>query len=448
MKKLARFAALSMVALLGLVPIQATPAGAFDGELDVESETGDVRIVGSIHRLTATLSGAMPNDGRTINFDTDDNPTTEAESCVTDSAGTCDIALMGESAGLQTIRAYVVDDGALPCSTPLPVPTSDCDPTEGRDEDAEEGATPEPDDTDVVEVEWAEGVLDVEPEQSAEAPATEVELTATVMSTETPPRGLLANVDAEILEGPNENQMANEADTECTTIQSGECTISYTAGAGTGVDVVQSWVDLNDDPDAEPETGDETDPEGEGFEGDASEGPNEDTNPGDVEEDDITDVVEVGFSGGQVLVLAPQSATKTVGSQSALTATVTMGGVPDSGEAVAGQVLPGGPNAGVASTCTTGANGQCTLNYLGANAGTDKIRATVDADGDGLPNEADATEDVGVAGGTPEPDATAVSTITWTAPEEDNRCENAKKKVKKLKKKFGKAKQRKRNACA
>jgi len=443
MRKLARITALSLVALIGLVPIQATPAAAFVGTLDVEPELGGVRITGSFHRLTATVTDPEAPDDTIVAFDTDDNPTTAAETCETD-GGTCQLAISSSTAEVQTIRAYVQDhDPATfppthtPCGLPeLPGLEPDCDADETQEE-------ADDDDTDVVEVEWADGVLDVEPEGSAAAPGEEVEVTATVMSTEETPRGLLANVDAEITVGPNENMVADKADFECDTDQNGVCALTYTAGAADGVDEIQSWLDLNDDPDAEPETGDETDPEGDGFEGDASEGPNEEVEPGDEPEGDdgdITDVVEVSVSAGPVLILAPQSATKTVGTQSALTATLTLGGVPDSGEAIAAQVLPGGPNAGATSTCTTGANGQCTLNYTGANPGTDKVRATVDTDKNGLPNEADSTEDVGVAGGTEEPDATALAQVTWTAPEEDNRCENAKKKVKKLKKKVKKAK--------
>jgi hypothetical protein len=263
------------------------------------------------------------------------------------------------------------------------------------------------------------------------------------MSTETPARPLVANVDAEILaDGPNADQVPDAADMECDTDPAtGGCPLSYTAGAASDVDEVQGWVDLNDDPGADPPTGDETGT-GDTFEGDASEGPDEGTEPGDDTEPDDTDVVLVNLSASQQLILSPASATKPLGAQSALTATVTTGATPNSGVAVVGQVLPGGPHAGTTATCSTGANGQCTLNYTGPNPGTDKFRATVDADANGLPNEADSTEDVGVAGGTEEPDTTAVAQITWGVPEppDDDNCDAAKQKVKKLKKKLKKAK--------
>jgi hypothetical protein len=199
-----------------------------------------------------------------------------------------------------------------------------------------------------------------------------------------------------------------------------------------GIDKIRGWVDLNEDPDATPPTGDETTGE-DVWEADKDEALADD-------DDDTTDVVQASISGGDVLVLSPASATKTIGSQSALTATFTANAIPTSGKKIAAQVLPGGAHPGQAATCTTAANGQCTLNYTGTTAGTDKVRATVDADGNGLPNEADSTEDVGVAGGTPEPDSTAISQITWTDPKESLECEAATEKVKKLKKKLKKAK--------
>src|SRR5688572_3723178 len=74
MKNLARGVALSVVALIGLVPINASPAVALVGSLDVTPEKV-TRLADSDHRLTATVS---PASAQTIVFDEDNNPITPA----------------------------------------------------------------------------------------------------------------------------------------------------------------------------------------------------------------------------------------------------------------------------------------------------------------------------------------------------------------------------------
>jgi hypothetical protein len=313
------------------------------------------------------------------------------------------------------------------------------------------------DDTDVVLANFLDGELDISKDGQDEAsfaPGVDVKWTAKVVETgvaaPTKPRTLLANVDAEIESGPNINKMASTVDMECDTEQTtGICELKYTAGGTAGQDKIRGWVDLNDDPKAMSSatppapapTGDET--TGDKWEADKDEGLDEKTAKGAMDEPDWTDVFQANISGGAVLVLSG-GGSKPVGTQSGLTATLTTGGTVTSGQQIAAQILTGGVNLGTTiAPCTTAANGQCTLNYTGAKAGIDKVRATVDSDKNGQPNEADQTEDVGVEGGTKDPDTTAVVQITWTPPTPpptDEKCEMAKKQVKKAKNALRRAK--------
>lgn len=424
MKRIARGLALTVVAFMALVPLQATPALA-DGAVDIAEPEETVRVTGSSHHMTVTLAqvtGAPASvANQTINFEWDptNGPGMEEASCSTDGAGTCMAEVTSDEEAELTIRAYHVDGSTTPCTgiEQNPLPTSDCDENEAVNEDGDN------DDTDAISVEFVNGTLDVEPEDATSAPSSEVKLTATVMSDEATPRPLVANVDAEITTGPNDSPgPAPGVDSECDTAPAtGVCELKYTPGATVGVDELDAWVDRNEDPGPPPAgdtpTGDET--EGADFEGDGDEGPDEGLEPGTTQEGDRgdeTDVVKVSISGGQVLTLNPSSATLAPGSSASILARVTTAGAVQSGVKVAGAVLTGGAHPGQTVACTTGPDGQCTLGFTGSSVGVDKLRATVDTDGNGQPNEADSTEDIGVAGGTAEPDTTALAQITWVRP--------------------------------
>jgi hypothetical protein len=467
MRKLATLAALTIVGLIGLVPIAATPAAAA-GTLDVTidgvtpPEVATV-ITGHYMTLTATVSAPVPPDATVIDWDTDGGTPPSSDTTCTTTAGACSITI---NEGGPLIRAWMEDGPpALPCGTPA-LPQADCDSTEPQDETTMSGGqTPEPDDTDVVSMEWKDGSLDVEPEAPSAAPTTALTgVTAKVVSTETTPVPLIANVDAEVISGPNNTPGPAPAtvDAQCDTAPAtGECSLSYIGSATSGVDVLQAWVDRNDDkpaetgPPAVPAGGDET--SGSGFEGDATEGTDEATTPGAVAETpnkDITDVIDVNWTGTQTLDISPESTTKTTNTAATFTASVsTPGGTGQSGVKVAAAIDAGGPNVSKTITaCTTGANGTCSLTYTGTAVGVDKVRAAIDSDQNNLPNEADATEGVTgsgtEAGGTVEPDTTDVVQVTWTAatptptpdPGDSAACEEAKKKLKKAKKALKKAK--------
>jgi hypothetical protein len=418
MRKVARGVVLSVLALLVLVPIQASPASALAGSLDVTPETVD-RITGSIQRYTATVTDTTPLDDLQISYIKGTQSATVVDACKTDSTGTCEFAITQTAKGTANLLVYVkdMDPGPGPCTRPgtQPLPLQDCDGNEAlADEDT--------DDTDVVEAHFLDGELDISKDgldEASFAPSGEVKWTAKVVekgvTAPAVPKTLLANVDAEIESGPNTNKVASKADMECDTAQmTGTCELKYTAGATAGQDKIRGWIDLNDDPDAT--TGDPPTP---APTGDETTGDKYEADKDEVLADtdaDGTDVVQANISGGVVLVLSG-GGSKPVGTQSGLTAVLTSGGTAQSGQQIAAEIMTGGVNLGTTiAPCTTAANGQCTLNYTGAKAGVDKVRATVDSDKNGLPNEADQTEDIGVAGGTVEPDATAIAQITWTAP--------------------------------
>lgn len=486
MKRIAKVVALSVVALIGLVPIAATPAAAA-GTLDVVITSPGltnpevaVGITNHWFQLTATNSAPAPADGTVIAFDRDGD-FMDDETCET-VAGVCSVFLTSSAeATEEEIRAWVVDSGAIPCN-PLPIPMTDCDGMEGQDEVADDGGFAEPDDTDVVSLEWADGFLNVEKETTPTGPSTAVTLTATVLEEVTgtaTPRGLISNVDAEIIDGPQKNLTPSAPDKECDTAQAtGVCTWTYTPGVTAGVDKWQSWVDENEnDPgDASatppvPAGGDET--TGNGFEADNTEGRDEVGTPGATPETDITDVVEVTISASPQLQVSPSTQTKNTGESASFTATVTLNGTGQNAQKVAMTVYSG-PNNTKTASCNTGPAGTCTLQYTGgATAGNDKGRFWVDTNGNGQIDEGDATEDVNVPGATPEPDTTAIAQVTWVAPPppppppDDEACQQAKNNLKKAKKalkkakakgddeaiakakkKVKKAKKRKRAACA
>lgn len=460
--------ALTVLALVGLVPVQATPAAADPETLDVTlkgipapSETV-ARAAGTQQRLVATLSGAAAAN-RVVQFDRDGTLANggEANCPIPTGAMSCEVRLSQAGTGKETIRAWVedFDPTAIPptqrqCGVPIP-PTlpEDCDSAELRDETSTAGAgnEPEPDDTDVVEIDWYVSQLKLTGPVTV-TPGSAVSITATLTAKGVSPvKNLVGNIDGEVIDGPNKDKVPTKADMDCTTTAAGTCTLTYTAGANAGVDEVHGWLDENHDPEPPPDTdsdGDETgDPFGSSsdYEGDDKERADEVATPGDDAEPDNTDNIKVNISTMAVLTIGPETQNKDTGTTAAITVSLTTGGTPTNNQKIAAAVL-GGPNTGKVLTCTTGAGGTCDLApaLTSSAAGTDRVRATVDTDGNGQPNEADQTEDVGVGGGTAEPDTTAVAQVNWVAPtkpdDTDTKCTVAKAKLKKAKKALKKAK--------
>lgn len=414
-------------ALLGLASLAPLPAHGAASTLEVTAETAD-RVTATddclqndddcIHVLTATVTDAgAPQSGVDISFEITSGPSDRDSpdlgvlpdaSCTTTGAGTCQVSFHSSAEGTDSVRAWIED------GTPLPV---EVDISEGRDEAMTEGDTDEPDVTDVVEVGWYDGVIDIEPEEATFAPSTNATFEATVLERDpTPPavaKPLLANVDAEIEAGsPNVNRNAAGPDAECPTDATGKCSLTYAARATPGVDSIRGWIDRNDNPRAMPTaTGDET--TGTGYEADNTETLSAEGNDGD--RSAVTDVVKANIASTPVLIAKPATQNKGLTQTAMITAILSVGTVPQNAKRIAALVVSG-PNAGKAQSCDTGTGGTCTLPYSSMAAGTDTVRLWADANSDGLPDEADTAEEYETAGTTPEPDTTAVVQIVWIEP--------------------------------
>jgi Ca2+-binding RTX toxin-like protein len=171
------------------------------------------------------------------------------------------------------------------------------------------------------------------------------------------------------------------------------CTVSYTRTATAGTDSIT------------------------GFFADA--GIDETTDPRDT----VTKTWQA--PAGTRLNCEPETATNPTGTSHVVTCTVT----DTAGATVAGAQVdveitgtndpdnadsPASPDR----SCTTAANGTCTISLIGNQAGTTTFRAFIDADQNDATGGPDATEGQAegtTAGATAEPDATDVVVKTWTA---------------------------------
>jgi hypothetical protein len=478
MKHLARlFLVTTVLGLLGLVPIHAASAGVPSIDVVLTPLTGETITGETVNRVTAAadcgpvagstcvqvltatvLDGAAPVTGQEVGFEwtsgpSDPDPGADPVyvpdvSCTTVATGKCTVSFQSSTEGTAVDHVVAwIEDGTLPI---------------GDEADKTEPAAPDDGgDTDVVEVGWYDGVLNVyvppitapENEERTTAPSTDVKFEALVLEKD-PPTGetaekLVANVDAEVQVGApptgNADKTATGPDAECYTSQSaGTCELKYAAGATTGVDMIRAWIDRNENPNsaATPKPGDEEPGATSGYEGD-------DAEPLSPDDSDTTDVVKASISATPILQASPATQTKKFGETATITAMDTLGGVGENAKPIAMTVFAG-PNAGKTGTCNTGSGGSCNVTYVGGTtAGTDKVRLWVDTDGNGLPNEGDATEDVGTQGSTPDPDTTAVVSVSWVAPTPDptpeptpdtSKCDAAKAKLAKAKRALKKAK--------
>jgi hypothetical protein len=303
MKNLAR---LLLPTALVLGVLSPTPAGAVKIVLDVEVETAN-RAVGTSHTVTATVTDVDPGGGpvagdevafavasgqaSTPPVSSAPHPfLTEAKVCTTDATtGQCSFEITGTAAGTSVIRAWLRDTTAQF--------SQEQDSGEARDETATPGAA-EPDGTDVVEVTWVAAVLDLEPETSTPPPGSETILIATVKDATAAANPVEANVDVEVIDGPNKNKKTTGADLECDTDAStGTCELKYTGSATPGLDTVRGWIDLNDNGINAPETG----AKGDEVPGEADTTEKTDATvaggAGGKAEPDQTDVVDVDWGG-------------------------------------------------------------------------------------------------------------------------------------------------------
>lgn len=275
--------------------------------LDCEPET-DSNPTGSSHTITCTVENdqGLPvedvhvdaeatgaNDPETPSAYTPRQPDFDsATHCTTDEDGECDIIHGGTTsptseAGQTTYRIWIdVDENNN---------TTEADPTEGRNEESEEGSRPDPenapDDTDVVQKTWlAVPQLQCDPEVAG--PRTGSAHTVTCNARDAsgaPVTGTPIDMEATGVNNPDGNATLTSPDFSCTTSTNGSCSMIHgpaPGGRGTtttaGTTTYRAWVDTsNSNTVAEADTG---------------EGRDEGATPGSRTEPDNTDVMEAIWS--------------------------------------------------------------------------------------------------------------------------------------------------------
>jgi Ca2+-binding RTX toxin-like protein len=399
--------------------------------LNVEPELA-TNPTGTVHTVTATLrddtgtcTGATVNAGAggvVIHFelagpnDQDDGnfPATPDLQCtISTGQSSCTTNYTGNLAGTDTIRGWI-DHAA----------GADLDAAEGRDEVATPGAA-EPDETDVVEKTWggtgAASRLDCTPETDTNPTNTNHVITCTA----TDAGGANINnaridVEATGANDPDGNAVLTSPDFTCTTGQNGQCTVTHLAAdsGASGTTSYRAWIDA-DNSNATAEA-------------DATEGRDAAATPGAKAEIDDTDVVEKTWDATLVatrLDCAPETATNDSTTAHTITCTArnnsdaTVANIQVDAEAT-GANDPDNANSRTSPdfTCTTNANGVCTIVHgpggtgTTTGAGTTTYRAWIDQDQNNATDEADSTEGrdgAATPGQTAEPDDTDVVEKTW-----------------------------------
>ena len=420
-------------------------------ELDCEPETDD-NPVGDTHTITCT---AMDADGAGVpgteidgeatgagDPDGNDDLTNPDFSCPeTDAQGECEFTHTSQETGTTTYRFWIDDDRANS--------TADADEGEGVEADAEpnnpaqQGDSPEGDDTDVVEKNWIGPGLDCTPETDTNPTGTNH--TVTCFARDSEGRGMQGvEIDFE-LSGANDPDDDTDPppDFSCTTAgdnsattdrdETGSCSITH-FGAEPGTTVYRAWMDTdgNDNNDAEADQDEEQD----------------ENNPvtGDSEN---TDVVEKTWTTLQ-LECTPETDSNPNGTNHAVTCTAEdTRGIPLGGAAI--DVEATGANDPDDSDspetpdfmCTTSRTGECTFTHgpggtpptSTTETGVTLYRAWIDADGNHSSTppthgtvEADRTEgrnEATTPGTKAEPDDTDVVEKTWRGQRLDCEPENS-----------------------
>ena len=223
--------------------------------------------------------------------------------------------------------------------------------------------------------------LDVIPDVQESAVNGPVGITAQLSTA--PDAGSPISIDFEMISGPNndDGDTTSSPDFTCTISDpSTSCATTYFGTGGSGTDRIRAWIDHD---------------QGSGFDGDAAEGRDEVDNPGDDDEPDVTDVVEIVWNAGPVTVVKnldcePETSTQkpasgtNAGQDFTCTATApvpsgsppgTVGdpvpGVRIDGESLSGANDPddssGGSGAMTADyddACTTASDGTCVLRIV------------------------------------------------------------------------------------
>ena len=246
--------------VLNLTPEQGlSPPGA-PHTIDVELKNNfDVAQQG---RIVAVLVRTGPN-------------VESVQTCQTGVDGKCSVTFPGAQSGTDEYLGWVdANNNQLAEAT-------EADLAEGRNETTTPGTASEPDRTDVVQNEWIDTLIDVQPEDGTETTGQERVLTASVKTSGGQPQSG-QDVNFEIESGPNAdyNENPDLADLSCTTATDGTCTVRYTGTSDTGTDTIRAWLDRDKN-------------KGVPGEADPTEGLTEGSQAGRDPEPDVTDVVEV-----------------------------------------------------------------------------------------------------------------------------------------------------------
>ena len=290
--------------------------------LDCSPETA-TRQTGTTHTITCTATHNNNNVGGTqIDIeitgandpDNSDSRQSPDLSCVTADNGQCTFTHTGQASGQTLYRAWIDADSNNN--------TFEGDANEQRNETGggqSAGGTSEPDNTDIVEVNWTPSGLDCDPETAVNPTFSSHTVSCTVRNTSSTSGGLVSGVvlkaEATGANDPDRGDSQNTPDFSCTTGEDGRC--SFTHGPGgtgstdnEGTTTYRVWVDA--------------DGNNSSTEADASEGRDETAQAGSSPESDNTDVVEKTWADEDVDPVDPRGCTIT-GTESGETLTGTSG---------------------------------------------------------------------------------------------------------------------------
>jgi Ca2+-binding RTX toxin-like protein len=226
-------------------------------DLNVKPESGVVE-TGTNHILVAEITspgGCLDTVDCSIDFevksgpgdlgDTPENPDYSCPIAAGTSPGSCQVTFTSMDPGTNVILVWIDDDKDA---------SVDADTTEGHNDAVEPGSNPEDDDTDLVEVRWADPGVVTRVDASADTATTSTTKSHTVTCrlVDAFGSGVGQEVcDANIPKGPNKNNnVDNDPATpggylgECTTGPAGYCSWTYSS-TETGTDTVRVFFDRN-----------------------------------------------------------------------------------------------------------------------------------------------------------------------------------------------------------
>ena len=360
----------------------------------------DTNPLGTVHTLTASARDANGNlvSGAVIDFevtvgpneDLDSDSDSPDRSCTTGSNGTCTTSYTdadADSGDFDVICGWIdTDTDDLYDLTAGDADGGDCDDeATNESEDSSVGGTDTygSDETDEVTKTWGASsgdavLVNVTPETSDNPLREEHTLTATARDA----TGNLvtgANVDFEVIDGPNADLDEGDTDLDCTTGSSGTCTVTYddTSASVGDQDEICGWLD--DDGDDEyvasgsDEDGGDCDDEDDGESEDSS------VSGSDVYGNDVTDVVVknwIASSDAFYLNITPENAVNAPGTEHTITAVAhDQDGNLSVGVSIDFEVIRG-PNANLDNNsgdadleCITNSAGTCSVSYNDASNG-------------------------------------------------------------------------------